>query len=599
MKEQISPRYFPPREKGATVLTGSVSFCTDMSDALDGGVLIYDEQDNVCRLPFSPQGRRGSLCALNVDMSVTDKHTYLYYRGSQTFLDREAKIIVGNEEWGRTDEKKLRGAFYLDDFDWGRDVAPNIPWHESFIYGLNVRAFTMHASSGVKSRGSFAGVSAKIPYLQSLGVTAVELMPAYDFNEVETITDPANGKESSRLNCWGFKAAHYYAPKTAYAGGERADHAFKSMVKSFHKNGMEVHMCFYFTPEISAADTLAILRFWVLEYHIDGIHLIGHGLPFALITHDALLSGTKLSYHEQDYWEDMPRYANTGLFRDAYLADVRRLIRGDEDMTAAFMYRQKDNMPGRGVINYLAAYGGFSLFDSVAFDKKHNAANGEKNRDGSDKNYSWNCGAEGVSRKKAIVALRTKQIKNALSLLFMSQGVPYIFSGDEFGNSRHGNNNAYCQDNDTGWVKWSKSATSQELLSYTRMLSVFRKSHPILRMKETLRGLDWQRCGYPDVSYHGAEAWRPDLYPISRTLGIMLCGTYAKYNNQCADAFIYLAINMHWQKATLALPHLPQGLVWQMAFSSYEGASEPGLKKDSILMNERCVCVFISAHIDN
>ena len=594
MKKKISPRYFPPREKGATVLTGSVSFCTDMSNATEGGVLIYDEQDNILRLPFSEQGRRGNLCALNVSMGVTDKHTYLYYRGSQTFLDREAKIIVGNEEWERTDEKQLRGAFYFDDFDWGGDMAPNIPWQESFIYGLNVRAFSMHASSGVKNKGTFAGVSAKIPYLKSLGVTAVELLPAYDFDEMDISMDPATGKAVKRLNCWGFKAAHYYAPKTAFAGGKRPDHAFKSMVKSFHKNGMEVHMCFYFPPDYCQADILAILRFWVLEYHIDGISLIGHGLPFALITGDAVLSGTKVSYHEQDYWEEGPRFANTGVFRDGYLADVRRLIRGDEDMAAAFTYRQKEVLPGRGSINYLAAYGGFSLFDSVAYEKKHNMANGEKNQDGSDKNYSWNCGTEGESRKKAIVALRTKQIKNALTLLFMSQGVPYIFSGDEFGNSRHGNNNAYCQDNDTGWVKWNKSAMSRELLDYSRMLSAFRKAHPILRMKGALRGLDWQRCGYPDVSYHGAEAWRPDLYPTSRSLGIMLCGKYAKHDNKSADAFIYLAINMHWQTSTLALPHLPKGLSWQLAFASDEKVAEPEANTDSIVINERCVMVFIS-----
>jgi glycogen operon protein len=133
---------------------------------------------------------------------------------------------------------------------------------------------------------------------------------------------------------------------------------------------------------------------------------------------------------------------------------------------------------------------------------------------------------------------------------------------------------------------------SRELRAFTKGLLAFRRSHPILRMSKELRILDWQRCGYPDISYHGEEAWRPDLAPYSRTVGIMLCGKYAP----CEDDFIYIAVNMHWQEQPLALPHLPKGLVWRRVASTDENA--PRLIADGtfdgIMARERSVCVLVS-----
>jgi glycogen operon protein len=276
---------------------------------------------------------------------------------------------------------------------------------------------------------------------------------------------------------------------------------------------------------------------------------------------------------------------------------VRRLLKSDEDMVGPLLYHHRSLPSDRGCVNYLAAYGGFSLFDMSSYDKKRNEANGEDNKDGTNFNFSWNCGIEGPSRKREIIALRTKQIKNALAILILSQGTPFLFSGDEFGNTRYGNNNAYCQDNEVGWVKWSGSAMSRELLAFTKELLRFRKEHPILRMPSELRIIDWQRCGYPDISYHGEEAWRPDLEPYSRSVGIMLCGKYARCEDNSADDFIYIAINLHWEQQTLALPHLPKGLKWQLAYST--NPAEPDLiydeKADLIVTKERSVSVLISA----
>jgi glycogen operon protein len=593
MNKPIKTTYFSPDHKGVVVENDGVSFCTDQVGGEGGGVAIFDEKGNPQYYPFSEAGRRGCLYGLKVHMEVTERHAYLYYQGEKKFLDRDARLLLGNNSWGVSrKEKPVRCGFYLDDYDWDGDRHPDTPFSDSVIYGLNVRAFTMHRSSGVKKKGSFAGVCEKIPYLRELGVTAVELLPAYDFDEYETYTAKGNGKEVLRLNCWGFKNACFYAPKSAYAGGKRADAAFKDMVKRFHQSGIEVYMYFYFPPETGRADILDILRYWVIEYHLDGFHLLGVGLPLAMITQDSILSGTKIIYNEYAYWENEPRFNNTGVFRDHFLTNVRQLIKGDDDMIGPLLYHQRSIPSDRGGINYLAAYGGFSLFDMTAYDKKKNEANGEDNKDGTNYNYSWNCGVEGPSRKKHIMALRTKQIKNALSLLILSQGTPFIFSGDEFGNTRMGNNNAYCQDNDTGWVKWSDTEMSRELRAFTKGLLAFRKSHPILRMPKELRILDWQRCGYPDISYHGEEAWRPDLAPYSRTVGIMLCGKYAP----CEDDFIYIAVNMHWQEQPLALPHLPKGLVWTPVCSTDENPLRliADGNFDGILARGRSVCVLIS-----
>ena len=601
MKQSFKVTYFSPNQKGTVVSNDSVSFSTGQVSGKDSGVLIYDEDMKPHRFPFSEKGKRGCLYGLKIDMKVTEKHSYLFYQGNETFVDQDARIIVGNEEWGKDNLKNLRSGFYLDDFDWGNDSAPDIPYSDSIIYGLNVRAFTMHRSSGVKKKGTFAGLCEKTSYLRKLGITGILLMPSYDFDEKEIIVDKKTGRDITRLNCWGFKESFYYAPKSAFAKEPRPDHAFKAMVKAMHRNGIEVFMYFYFPPEVYRADILDILRFWVTEYHLDGIHLLGIDIPLSIFTQDKILSGTKIFYNEYAMWEEKPRYKNTGVFRDHYMTEVRRLLKSDEDQTNAFLYHHRSVPKDRGSINYLAGYGGFSLFDLTAYEKKRNELNGEDNQDGTNHNYSWNCGVEGPSRKKAIVDLRLKQVKNALSLLLLSQGTPFIFSGDEFGNTRFGNNNAYCHDNEIGWVKWSSGKTSRELLDFTKKLISFRKSHPILHMPNELRILDWQRCGYPDISYHGEQAWRPDLNPYSRSLGIMLCGKYAERVDKTKDDFIFIAINMFWQECSLALPSLPKGLKWDLVYSTDE--RKPRIvkseKSEMIEMVERNICVLISVEDSN
>ena len=601
MDHSIQATYFSPKHKGTIATADTVFFSTDQVGGEDSGVIIYDEHNQSYRFSFSKKGCRGCLYGLKINMAVTKRHSYLFFQGNETFIDQNAKIILGNSIWGQDQGNPIRGGFYLDDFDWEDDEYQNIPYSESIIYGLHVRNFTMHRSSGVKKKGTFAGICEKIPYLRDLGVTALLLMPAYDFAECETVSDKKNGNGIMRLNCWGFKESFYYAPKSAFAGDNRPDHAFKSMVKTLHQSGIEVYMYFYFPPEFSRVEIIDVLRFWVVEYHLDGVYLLGVSIPIAIITQDSILSGTKIIYNEYAYGENQTWYGNTGIMRDHFMTEVRQLLKSDEDKINAFLYHHRNLLANRGSINYLADYGGFSLFDMTAYDKKRNELNGEGNQDGTDHNHSWNCGIEGPSRKKNVVALRTKQVKNALSLLFLAQGTPFMFSGDEFGNTRFGNNNAYCQDNEIGWIKWADNNLSRTLLGFTKELIAFRKNHPILHMDSELKILDWQRCGFPDISYHGEAAWRPDLTPYSRAVGMMLCGRYAQRDDESKDDFIFIAINMHWLGCSLALPNLPKGLTWSLVYSTDE--RKPEMKvldhSESIMMFERSVCVLISSAVED
>ncbi len=596
MDQNFKTTYFKPDRKGVYAEPDGICFCTDQVNGSDCGVILYDKNNHSQRVPFSEKGKRGSLYGVKIHIPVSECCRYQYYCKEEIILDKYAKVVIGSKTWGSGWDENISGGFFCSDFDWGEDHPLGTPYEDSIIYGLHVRSFTMHKSSGVKNKGTFEGIVAKIPYLKELGVTAVELMPAYEFEECEYSLTAAKEEPKKTINCWGFKEGVYYAPKAAFCAGESPEYSFKEMVRELHKAGIEVLMYFYFPSAFNRADIPDILKYWVVEYHIDGIHLLGENLPVSVITQDALLSGTKILYNEYSYWEERPLYENTGVYKDHFRAEMRRFLKGDEDMTSALLYHQRNNPEDRGTVNYMADYNGFTLYDITAYDKKHNEANGEDNRDGSDYNYSWNCGVEGVSRKKSIQELRSRQIKNALAILLLAQGTPFIFSGDEFGNTRNGNNNVYCQDNETGWVKWNTTVMGKEILEFTRFLIDLRKKHPILHMPVEMQILDSIACGYPDVSYHGEEAWRPDLNPSSRTLGIMYCGKYGKLPDGKEDDFLYIAYNMHWLPHKLALPKLPREMKWCLlqCTDQPEIQPEPDDNGQSAIIKERSIGIFIS-----
>lgn len=562
MKSELKITYFKPERQGVFKITNGYSFALEAESDNECGVLLYANDGSKVRVPFSEEGRRGTLYGVRIetkkDEFVFEK--YNYYIGDDIFTDPYARLIAGLETWGdnSNEVRKTYGLLKELTFDWEDDLPLEAPVENMILYGLNVRAFTMHATSGVKNKGTYEGVAEKIPYLKKLGITAIELMPTYEYDEC---------MRNKKINCWGFQQGFNFAPKASYAK-ERADISFKKMVKEFHKSGIEVVMQFYFPPECKPHYMVEVLKYWVSEYHIDGIRISGFHIPLTLLATEPVLKRTKIrsTYFpiEEIYADKPPVYRNLLCDNGDFKNDMRRYLKGDENLVSRVINYQRCNPSFHAVVNYLTDYDGLSLYDLVSYERKHNEANGEDNRDGTEYNYSWNCGVEGESRKRGVVDLRKKQVKNALSFIFLSQGIPYLFSGDEFANTRYGNNNCYCQDNETGYVKWKMTQFSKEIFEFTCDLIKMRKENGLLHKNREFCAMDADLCGYPEISYHGTEAWRPDISYVSRILGIMLCG-----KKQAGYEYIYIAYNMHWENHELALPNLPKGKKWSMVMTTF------------------------------
>ena len=476
-------------------------------------------------ISFDPKHRMGDVWELALDRTDFASFEYNFMIDGKIVTDPNARVITGREKWAdrKRAGKPVRGRILSEEFDWEDDVNPETPYAETILYKLHVRGFTAHASSGVSARGTYAGVMEKIPYLKELGITAVELMPVTEFDEIMMSSSGSgfhNAKQepTGYLNYWGYGPSYLYAVKTAYASRETmsAEGEFKTLVKELHKAGIECIPEMYFTGKELPGEILSVLRYWVEEYHVDGFHLTGFP-DLSLAAEDPFLKRTKLF---AENWNDVmnrrPKQGyvtpgdgavsveekNLAEYNMQFMEDMRRFLKGDEGMLSAFELRNRRNPMEYAVINYMANTNGFTLMDTVSYDRKHNEKNGEENRDGSDYNYSWNCGAEGPTRKKKIVELRKQLLKNAYLLLFLSQGVPLLMAGDEFGNSQDGNNNAYCQDNAVSWLNWKLLETHKDQVDFVKRLIAFRKSHKMFHMDREPRIMDYKSCGRPDVSYH-------------------------------------------------------------------------------------------------
>lgn len=555
----------------------------------DCGIVLYDAVTGKekKRIPFVEEKRRGNVYIEDVDDVLPEGTSYLFYRGEELVPDCRGRVFPGMRRYGRKKGiNAMRAGIPKPGYDWEGDRCPRLPYSQMLVYCMHVRGFTRHASSGVAGKGTFAGIQEKIPYLKEIGVTAVELQPCYEFSEISAGYDKENAAEHTagekgarreRLNYWGYVEGFYYAPKSAYAATEDPVVEFKELVKELHRNGMELIMQFYFPQEVNRNEVGEILRFWSEEYHVDGFHLMGVELPVKLLATDDLLADKKLWYYHFDYdeiygAEESSEFPHLGEYNDSYLYEMRKFLKGDENTLDAALKHMRRLPEKAGRLHYLSNYSGFTLADMVSYDYKHNEQNGEENLDGTDYNCSWNCGEEGGTRSRKIKNLRLRQIRNAMCFLLLSQSTPLIFMGDEFGNSQKGNNNPWCQDNAVTWLDWSLLQKNRELLAFWKSLATFRKEHAILHPNAALRMMDTLSCGYPDLSYHGENAWRPRLESYYRHAGIMLCENYALpadgEGETAENGFIYIALNMHWEGHVLALPRLPKGFGWKQVYDT-------------------------------
>ena len=460
-------------------------------------------------------------------------------------------------------------------FDWHDDRPPRHPWSKTVIYETHVRGFTVHSSSGAEHPGSYRGLMEEIPYLRDLGVTAVELMPVFEFNHCQAAgIDPRTGKRLR--NYWGYDPVVFFAPKASYssAGGlGQQKLEFKQMAQALHRAGIELildvvfnhtaegdelgpTLCWrgtdnsiYYTLEddkrhyvndtgtgntlnanhpVVRDHILGALRYWVLEMHVDGFRfdlasilgrdgsgkLLANAPLLERIAEDPILRDVKII---AEAWDAAGAY-EVGSFSERrwaewngrYRDDVRQFWRGDDGMLGLFasricgssdLYAASGKGP-EGSINFVTCHDGFTLNDLVSYRAKHNGANGQNNHDGTDANLSENFGAEGETTDAAIEAARKGQIKNFLLTLLISRGVPMLLGGDEFRRTQRGNNNAYCQDNETSWYDWTYLERQREIHRFARGMIAFRRAHPILSMEQFYTDAE--------IAWFGPQGGAPD-----------------------------------------------------------------------------------------
>ncbi len=362
------------------------------------GVVLFDRATGreLARVPADHAHRTGHQYTMTVESYDPSKVSYAFYEGESIVPDVEAKAYLKSKPYGLKRAAGELRAIIPADFNWENDVNPKIPYEDAFIYCLHVRGFTMDESSGVVNRGAFAGIIEKIDYLKQLGVTTLELQPAYEFIELagceeRTGTPMIVKKEKERLNYWGYTKGFYHAPKASYAAGEDASVEFKDLVKKLHENNMELVMQMYFPAGVNTLKIADVLHSWTAEYHVDGFHLMGENVPAGLIALDPMLADTKLwfTYYDKEavYGSaHSPKYRNLALYADHYYYDVRKFLKGDEGLLPALCFQIRHVPEAMGRIHYLSNYYGLTLTDSVKYNDKHNEANGEDNRDGNDYN---------------------------------------------------------------------------------------------------------------------------------------------------------------------------------------------------------------------
>lgn len=573
---------------GATVAKNQVTFTFE------------GEKEDICRIVLvskSSQEREiievpaeysvGALRSVTISGISLQEYNYIYEINGTETLDPYAKVVVGREVWGEEERMKKHNAvlagFLADGFAWGEDKHPEIPKSEMVMYKLHVRGFSMANKSAGKTKGTFAAIRNKIPYLKELGITTVELMPIYEFEELpvpnalpqvpdyvkwdvekaDMIQPVVLDNSDKKLNYWGYGLGNYFAVKASYASApQKASAEFKKLVKELHENGMECVMEIFFPEDTNHNLIMDALHFWVQEYHVDGFHILGGRLPMPSIVQDAILSRTKLFAEDFYGVTNSRKYKNLYIYKTEYQYPARQLLNHYDCDIREFINQQKKQSEELGFVNFIATNNGFTLADLFMYNDKHNEANGENNCDGPDYNLSTNYGIEGPTKKKYVCEIRKQRTCMAYMMLMFAQGVPLIQAGDEFGNTQVGNNNAYCQDNEIGWLNWNsfnRTAGEREVL---KQLIAFRKNHSLLSKETPYKFNDYRATGAPDLSFHGEYAWISQLDPGRKSLGMLYSGAYASEVNK-GDAQdscdLYVGYNFYSEEVALALPKVAAG----------------------------------------
>ena len=547
-------------------------------------------------------------------------------------------------------------------YDWEGDQPLKRPWSRTIIYEMHVRGFTAHPSSGLSKskRGTYAGLVERIPYLQQLGITAVELLPIFQFDFQDALI--------GRTNYWGYSPVSFFAPHQAYSSCKEplgAVDEFRDMVKALHRAGIEVildvvfnhtaedgndgpTLCFrgldnptyyvlcedrsQYANFTGTGNTLNAnhsvvrrmivdsLRYWVQEMHVDGFRfdlasILSRDSSGAVMANppvlwdiesDPALAGTKMI---AEAWDAAGLY-QVGNFvgdswkewNDRFRDDIRDFLRGTNDSVG----RAADRLLGspsiygwkerelEESINFVACHDGFTLNDVVSYDRKHNEENGENDRDGCNENRSWNCGVEGPTDDPGIGRLRNRQVKNFFTALMLAGGVPMFLMGDEVRRSQRGNNNAYCQDNDTSWFDWNLLRKHADVHRFVRLLIERRLLRDVEH--EQRRASLRQVLSDAKPAWHGVKPNQPDWSPSSHSIAIG-----GEFKNEAVSAYIIL--NAYWEPLDFELPTLSgSGKAWRRWIDTAldppleicEWNAEPVVSEGTYRVGARSVVVLIA-----
>lgn len=577
----------------------------------EAGLRVYNLDGSIIEdITFSKELFIGEVLSCFIyKLSLKDK-AYRFYEDNNEFVDPNSKSFLGNEVFGKVITKKSLFStvkFSKNPKGFENDKPLMIPYSDAIFYVCHLRGLTMNDSSVKLGNGTFKAAAYKAKSLSKLGVTSVIFMPVYERIEHEKATYANNLSYKDKnnelpLNYWGFGPGFYYALKASYSSDSDASFEFKNMVQEYHKKGLEVILTFDFC-NLKYEEISSILRYWIYEYHVDGFRIFGSN-EYASFINDPFLKNTKLIFEKK--FEELNNiknvtYKNVAIIDRDFRNIARRFLKGDEDCVEKISEAIRENHAGYQVIRNITDFDGLTLNDLVSYERKHNEANLEDNTDGTDYNYSWNCGQEGVTNKKTILKLRLKQIKNALLLVFLCQGSPMIAAGDEYLNSQDGNNNPYCQDNELGWVSYNKDKTSKIIYKYIQNLIEFRKKNIILHQPFELKGYDYLNCKMPDISFHSEEAWKINKQPVSREFSCLLGGDYARqFTGQNAET-LYIVYNLHWEEKKFWMPKLKNGFEWVCVNSSdssdcsFDININTKVKDEYIMLSGRTIAIFTSS----
>jgi isoamylase len=645
---------------GATLVDGGVNFCVFSREARRLELVLFDGADDPepARIigleapthrtyhywhAFVPGLRSGQIYAYRA-AGPFDPARGLRFDPAKLLLDPYGRGVVVPDGYDRGaarrpgDNTRVAMRSVVGDsesYDWEGDAPLHRPFSTTVIYEMHVAGFTRHPSSGVSAarRGTYAGMVERIPYLQDLGITAVELLPVFQFDRQDC--------PPGLVNYWGYSPVSFFAPHAGYSSHRDplgpADE-FRDLVKALHRAGIEVilDVVYNHTAEgnhegptlsfrgldnetyyileadraryanftgtgntLNANDAVVrrlirdSLRYWVTDMHVDGFRFDlasvlsrdESGCPLQRppilwdIQSDPVLAGTKLiaeawdaaglyqvGRFSGDNWQEW-----NGRFRD----DVRRFMKSDNDTVVAFGYRcfgspdlygHEERGPEQS-INFVTTHDGFTLNDLVSYNGKRNEANGEGGRDGFDANLSWNCGVEGPSADPEIERLRQRQVKNFLAITLLSLGTPMLLMGDEVRRTQHGNNNAYCQDNEISWFDWTLLDRHRDLHRFVKTLVGQRL---MLGKELGIEGVSLNELlQQAEIHAHGVRLNEPDLSLDSHSLAFTV-------RNKRRAVMFHVMFNAYWEPLTFELPNPGPdvGTCWRRWIDTYRDAPD-------------------------